>query len=338
MLLALLLAVTGGRVYAARVDAGGAQVAVWRYAAAGERRGPPVVLFGELGFDRRFFDLDGSGLAPALQARGREVFVLEWRGTGRSSRPAPGAGGLEALFGGDAPAALEAALGALHAPCAQLVGVGLGGAAAYLLSDRACAVVAVSVPAAYEVPNEAVRRLLAGVRAAQVNAVHMPEREVNSVHMADGEVNSVHMRQGEVNNVHIRDGQVNAVHLGAQAPLAQWAALPSPLDALERRDLFSLLLAHGTRLGARDRLLRAGLGSVAPELAADVARWMEEGDLALPAGPLAPPRRLSQAISALRVPLLVVAAPRDNLVAWTSTWIARWLAQEAIGRPARTSP
>src|SRR5207237_4306921 len=90
----------GGRVYRAMVDAGGAQVAVWRYVAARTRIGPPVLLFPELGVDRRIFDLRGVGLARALQARGHEVFVVEWRGTVHSSMPLPGMGGLDALCDG----------------------------------------------------------------------------------------------------------------------------------------------------------------------------------------------------------------------------------------------
>lgn len=275
MLLALLLALTGGRVYLAHLDAGGAQVALWRYAAAGRPGGAPVLLFPELGFaGRDFFDLEGKGLARALQARGREVFVVEWRGTGHSTLPVRTTGGLDALFGGDAEAALREVLAATRAPCAQLVGVGLGGAAAYLLSGRACAVVAVSVPAVWQVPNEAARRLLAAVRAV-ARRVAPDERPIR---------------------------------------LAPWASFPDTLDPLERRDLFTLLLAHGDALPGRSALLRAALGSIAPELASDAVRWMEEGDLALPEGPLGPARRLSRAIESSAVPLLVVAAPRDDLV------------------------
>ncbi len=159
---ALLLAagVVGGHLYAAKFEVRGAHVTVWRYAAAGTRRGPPVVVFGELGFGRASV----GALAAALQDRGREVFVPDWRGTGASTGGPPALAGLQAMLEGDARAALEAALG--EGDCAQLVGVGLGGAAAYLLADRACAVVAVNVPARWEVPDEAVRRLIAAMRPA----------------------------------------------------------------------------------------------------------------------------------------------------------------------------
>jgi len=267
VILALLLAVApaaggpeliGGRVYRALIPAGGARVALWRYSASGERSGPPVLLLPELGFDRTLFD---PGLAPALQARGRDVYVLEWRGTGRSTAALPGMGGLDALFSGDAPAAL----GAIGEK-AQIVGVGLGGAAAYLLAARGgvSAVVAISVPAAWEVPNEAVR----GVMRAAGRAAG-----------------------------------------SARAPLdlRRWSRTPAPVGD-GRRDLLQLLFEHGDALGPRLERLRDGLGSAAPELVADVGRWMERGEPRL-VGP-----RLRDALAALAVPLLVVAAPRDNWV------------------------
>jgi pimeloyl-ACP methyl ester carboxylesterase len=154
VILALLLALTGGRVYAARFEARNAQVAVWRYAAAGERSGPPVVIFGELGFDNSTV----APLAKALQQRGREVFTPDWRGTGQST-PGPDTEGLEAIFLGDARAALESALRETGAPCAQLIGLGLGGAAVWMLADKACAIVAINVPVRWETPNEAVKLL-----------------------------------------------------------------------------------------------------------------------------------------------------------------------------------
>jgi pimeloyl-ACP methyl ester carboxylesterase len=252
--IALLLAagIVGGRVYAARFEVLGAHVAVWRYAAAGQRSGPPVVLFGELGFDHRAL----HPLASALQARGREVFVPDWRGTGQSSEGPAFLGGLDSLLLGDARAALEAALRETGAPCAQLVGLGLGGAAVYLLASRACAVVGISVPARWEVPNEAARRLIAALRA-----LSFPEE---------------------------------------WADLSGWLAAPSPLDRRERKDLGALFL--GLAPGAS---LRRAAGRIAPQLARDVLSWMEGGDFA---------QRVSAAADALRVPLLVVTAPRDNWV------------------------
>jgi pimeloyl-ACP methyl ester carboxylesterase len=124
-----------------------------------------------------------------------------------------------------------------------------------LLSSRACAVVAISVPARYEIPNEGVRRLIASMPAA-------PAED--------------------------------------WLELRPWLDLPWPLDALERSDLGARLLGL-----APSAPLRAAAGRVAPQLARDVAALMQGGGIAL---------RLAQSIAALRAPLLVVTAPRDNLV------------------------
>lgn len=236
MLLALLLAVTQGRVYAARFEVRGAQVAVWRYVAAAPRNGPPVVIFGELGFDNSTV----APLAAALQARGRDVFTPDWRGTGQSTA-GPDFEGLEAVWLGDAQAALDTALRETGAPCAQLVGLGVGGAAVWLLAGKACALVAINVPVRWEVPNEAVRKLLT-------------------------------------------------------IPLASLQGLfAQPFGA---RDAGELLLG----LPLRDR---RGVGRVTPALARDVLGLMQGGPLAT---------RIAAAAEESRVPLLVVTAPRDNLV------------------------
>ena len=231
---------SGGHVYRASVDAGGAQIAIWRYAASGDRKGPPVLLLPELGLDRRVFDLHGAGLARALQSRGHEVFIVEWRGTGKSSASLPGMGGLDALFDGDARAGLQLAREASGDGRVQLVGLGLGGAAAYLLAaephSKIAAVVAISVPARYEVPNEAVR---AFVRAARAKG-GLPTGPLD---------------------------------------LRAWSKLPAPVGD-GRRDLFELLFLYGDAFPQEHAdELRAALGKAAPELVQDVFRWMEEGDL-----------------------------------------------------------
>jgi pimeloyl-ACP methyl ester carboxylesterase len=231
--------VTGGRVYRAKVEAGGAQVAVWRYAAAGTRKGPPVLLLPELGFDRRLFDLGGKGLALALQARGHDVFVLEWRGTGQSSMPLRGMGGLDALFDGDAPAALRLARATSPDGRVQVVGVGLGGAAAYLLGSQpdldVAAVVAISVPAFWGVPNEALRNL-----GNTASTKGMPSKPLD---------------------------------------LRAWARLPAPVGDGKFDLFDLLLAYGNKFTREKNDLLRAGLGQAAPELISDVWRWMQAGDL-----------------------------------------------------------
>lgn len=272
----------GGRIYKTQLDAGGARIALLRYAAAGQRSGLPVLIVPELFCDRRWYD----AFARALQQRGREVFLFEWRGSGESSRPASGFGDLAALLLGDAPAAFDAALEASGSDRLELIGHGLGGAAAVLLgaSERGAHVsslVLLSVPATYAIPNRAVENLLAAVRAQPGSP--------------------------------------------AFAQLAPYAAMPAPLGDPDRPgqwmeaqaplDLFALLLAHGTALSQtrRDELV-AGLGGGSPELFRDLARWMETGDLELFEGTRAHRARLSAAWAGLAQPALLVAAPLDDLV------------------------
>jgi pimeloyl-ACP methyl ester carboxylesterase len=267
----------GGEILKARLDAGGAQVVLTRYSAPASGSGPPIVIFPELGFSHVPYE----PLALALQKRGRDVFVLDWRGCGRSSNPVRGAGGLEALLLGDAPAALDAALAATKAPRAQLIGHGLGGTAAVLLAAsergaRVSALALLSVPVRWEVPNEAVRKLLAAI-----------------------------------------DGR--PAPRAALVDLERWSSTPSPVAPLlpgaSAPDLFELLLAHGTALSpARTKELRAGLGKVSPELLRDLRRWMEKGDLVLPEGPLAHGGSLLAAYARLGQPVLAAAALRDDLV------------------------
>jgi pimeloyl-ACP methyl ester carboxylesterase len=129
--------------------------------------------------------------------------------------------------------------------------------------------------------------------------------------------------------------------------LAPWAQLPSPLLPVppavsssrrapvfatpdQPRDLFQLLVAHGTRLlPAREAELRAGLGRVAPELLHDLRLWMERGDLRLGDGPLARGGALSQAFGRLGQPLLLLTGLRDNLVHPEHALAARTLAAQA---------
>ncbi len=269
--------VAGGQLYRARLDAGGAQVALFRYTAPASGSGPPILLLPELGFPHGFYD----GLAQALQRRGRDVFVLDWRGVGQSTLPVRGTGGLESLFLGDAPAALDAVLAATKAPRAQLLGHGVGGAAAVLLAGsergaRVGALALVSVPVRWEIPNEAVRKLLTALDAGRPP----PEGLLD---------------------------------------LAAWSSTPSAVAPLAPPqpgpDLFELLLLHGTQLSpTRVAELRAGLGKVSPDLLRQLRRWMEQGDLVLPDGPLARGGSLLAAYARLGQHLLSVAALRDNLV------------------------
>ncbi|MFZ5471897.1 MAG: alpha/beta hydrolase [Myxococcota bacterium] len=131
-------------------------LALYRYVPPGGGRAhPPVLLVPELGFGREAFDLRGRGLAPYLVSQGREVYVLEPRGHGKSSAP-PG-WRLAEIVERDLPAALEV----ISRACVGRVDVvahGFGGtlvlaAAAKELAGKMGRIVALSTPAEPELPN-----------------------------------------------------------------------------------------------------------------------------------------------------------------------------------------
>ncbi len=278
----------GGRIYRTQVDAGGASISLWRYVGAGGKSGPPILLVPELFCERIWYD----EFAQALQRRGRDVFLFEWRGSGdhgvagHGTPVAQGFGDISALLLGDAPAAFDAALAASGATSMELIGHGLGGEAAVLLaaSSRAAQVSSlalVSVPAGYWTPNEAVRRLTSAVRALPSTPADIRMSEYASM----------------------------AAPLGDPARPGQWIEAQQPLD------LFALLLAHGTSLSpTRSRELRDGLGNASAQLLGELAHWMESGELALTEGPRAPRQSLSEAWTRMAQPALLVVAPLDNLV------------------------
>jgi len=272
----------GGRVYRTHIDAGGANIALWRYAASGDKSGPPIFIVPELFCSRVWYD----EFALALQRRGREVFLFEWRGSGQSGAPAAGFGDLASLFLGDAPAAFDAALEASGAKSMELLGHGLGGAAAVMLAASArgehiSSLVLISVPANYAVPNLALRNLIAAVRALPA-----PPAQVSAASYASMDA-----------------------PLGNPDRPGRWTEAQAPLD------LFALLLAHGTVLSpARTAQLRENLGGGTPALFADLATWMEAGELRLGEGPRAPKQTLGNAWALMAQPALLVASPLDNLV------------------------
>lgn len=141
----------------------GVALALYRYVPAAFAEGqPPVLLVPELGFGRSLFDLDGKGLARFLQARGREVFVLELRGQGASA--APTGWRLVDVVAQDLPAAVDA-ISALRRGPVDVIAHGYSGglvlaACARELAGKVGRVVALSTPVLAEVPNPIVARLL----------------------------------------------------------------------------------------------------------------------------------------------------------------------------------
>lgn len=122
-------------------------------------RGRPVLIVPELGFGGELYE---NSLAAFLASKGRDVFVLEPRGHGRSSKPR--AWRLSQLIEVDLPAAVSA-IEKSNEQAIDLVVHGYGGtlvlaACSKELSGKIGRVVALSTPVEAELPNEATRQLL----------------------------------------------------------------------------------------------------------------------------------------------------------------------------------
>jgi len=138
----------------------GVTLALYRYANRSAR--PAVLLVPGLGMNRHVFDLEGVGLAPYLQAHGRDVFVLEPRGVGASG--AHGHWHLAAWVEEDLPAAV-ASIQRTHPGPVDLVAVGFGGTLALAstakeLAGKVHRVIALSTPALPELPNAILETVL----------------------------------------------------------------------------------------------------------------------------------------------------------------------------------
>jgi pimeloyl-ACP methyl ester carboxylesterase len=142
---------------------GGDTLTLARYVPlGGGEASPPVLLVADFGFDARAWDFEGRGLAPFLQAQGRDVFVLELRGHGRAK--AKGGWGLTDVVAEDVPRALEA-IAALRSGPVDVVAQGFAGSLVLAASvkeaqGRLGRVVALSTPVEPSVPNPHVQALL----------------------------------------------------------------------------------------------------------------------------------------------------------------------------------
>lgn len=156
------------------VASDGAALALYRYVpAGGGARFPPVLLIPDVGFARQAYDFQGCGLARYLQAKGRDTFILELRGQGRSSQPK--AWSLRDWAEKDVPAALQI-IGKAHPGPVDLVVQGYGGgiilaAVPVELRGRIGRVIALSTQVHGEAPNEVVAKALRkGGRFSQLSA------------------------------------------------------------------------------------------------------------------------------------------------------------------------
>lgn len=156
----------GAQYHAALATADGVRATLYRYVPPGGLTGRTILLLTDVGATRRELDFSGHGLAPYLQQAGIEVYVVEYRGAGRSEVPYGGYR-LEDLLDGDAESGLTRAL--LGRERVAVGGVGLGATFALALAarhpERVSAVVALQPLVDPDLPAEPVLRALAAFEA-----------------------------------------------------------------------------------------------------------------------------------------------------------------------------
>lgn len=112
----------------------GWRIALHRYCHGKGRRGLPVILCHGLGGNLHSFDLKAApSLARFLRDRGRDVWVVELRGSGHSDRPGifwsdvPYSWGFRDHLAKDLPAAIDCVLGRTGAAAVHWMGHSMGG-------------------------------------------------------------------------------------------------------------------------------------------------------------------------------------------------------------------
>jgi pimeloyl-ACP methyl ester carboxylesterase len=152
--------------FAALATSDGVRATLYRYVPAAGASDRTLLLLPDVGMTRHAFDFDGRGLAPHLQRAGWEVYVVEWRGSGRSEVPFGGYR-LEDLLDSDAEAAFARAT--VERRRIAVGGVGLGATIALALAARhpeqVSQVVALQPFVSPDVPSEPVREMLAHVES-----------------------------------------------------------------------------------------------------------------------------------------------------------------------------
>jgi pimeloyl-ACP methyl ester carboxylesterase len=112
----------------------GWRLAVHRYRAKGPPKGAPVVLCHGVGANRYIFDLPGAhSLARFLSKRGRDIWVVELRGSGMSDRPGllysnvPYSWTFDDHLNYDVPAVINQVIVRTGAPAVHWIGHSMGG-------------------------------------------------------------------------------------------------------------------------------------------------------------------------------------------------------------------
>lgn len=167
------------------LTADGAALALYRYVpAGGGAQHPAILLVPDLGFAKEAYDFQSCGLARFLQARGRDTFVVELRGQGRSS--APSNWSLTDWVEKDLPAAV-AAIRTVHDGPVDLVVQGYSGGLALAattkeLHGRVGRVIALNAQTSPQMPNALLRSVL--TRGGKFSGLSAREFEVLFTHDA----------------------------------------------------------------------------------------------------------------------------------------------------------
>lgn len=172
------------------VTSDGVALAAYRYVPPGASRAqPPVLLVADLALSREVFDLDGVGLARHLQENGRDVYVVEPRGHGRSDVPVDWR--LADFVRRDLPAVVAAIArdreGPVDVVAHGYLGTLLMVASVEELQGRIGRVVALSTPALIEVPNKKLEAILeAGGRFERLAETPEGRRELTLLYANHG--------------------------------------------------------------------------------------------------------------------------------------------------------
>lgn len=267
--------------HSALATADGVRATLYRYLPPA---GPPsrtILLLPNFGMTRHALDFDGAGLAPFLQRAGWEVYVVEWRGAGRSEVPFGGYA-LEDLLDGDAEAAFARAT--LERQRIAVGGVGLGATFALALAarhpDEVSAVLAMQPLVAPDLSCEALA--LWAVPGAEVPPW---------VHLASATAGKMFE---------------NAVVVTRNADFIGVRSLP----AFHDRTWFDVLYANDGSIPAESfASMRAHVLAPVPARAlGQLAEAARERRLTLGG------KAIAEVIGAWKGPTVLVFAPRDNLV------------------------
>lgn len=253
----------------------GWDIALVHYRAAGEPKGPPVLLCHGISANYRNMDLDADhSLARWFAAQGRDAFAMSLRGTGGSDYPDPAKGrpyeySIDTFAEQDLPAAIAKVRAVTGAPKVQYVGHSMGGLIAYAYLARG------------------------GADLDAVVILGSPARFVWG-----GAVDSF-----------IRDWGSTATKSLDSVPMAELASLILPVHG-EFEGPVELLLYNPKNVNKRvwKKLIANGLGTIAGGVLRQFTLWFERDAMVSADGSF----DYGKALAGVRTPVFVVAGKLDR--------------------------